>query len=94
MKYKFTVDYIHNSFIEAHPTMHENHPDFIKATSTSIYELDHAEEVSLEVAQNMERARPDRRKPQTRGRKAIQTDRSWIQDDKESIQTRRCRKTH
>lgn len=51
MKYKFTVDYIHNSFIEAHPTMHENHPDFIKATSTSIYELDHAEEVSLEVAQ-------------------------------------------
>jgi hypothetical protein len=50
--YKFTVNYIHNSFIKANPAMHENHPDFIKASSTTDYELVHTEGIALEDAQN------------------------------------------
>jgi hypothetical protein len=33
MTYKFDLEYIPRSFLEAHPTMHEDHFDFQKAIS-------------------------------------------------------------
>ena len=48
MNYTFQVDYIHNSFIEAHPTMHENHPVFIAATSHTELHLQYGPETSIE----------------------------------------------
>jgi len=48
MNYTFQIDYIHNSFIEAHPAMHENHPDFIAATSHTDIHLEYADDISIE----------------------------------------------
>lgn len=57
MKYKFDIEYIHDSFIKAHPSMHENHPDFIAATSRTSIEIDHTDDTSVEQAkQNIQAA--------------------------------------
>lgn len=54
MKFEFQVEYIHQSFIDAHPTMSESHPDFIKAISRTTIELEYKEETTLEqVEQNI-----------------------------------------
>ena len=51
MKYKFTVSYIHNSFIKAHPAMHENHPDFRAATANTEYLLEYGADVPMDQAE-------------------------------------------
>lgn len=57
MKYKFDAEYIHDSFIKSHPAMHENHPDFIAATSRSTTEIEYSVDIPLDQAkQNIQEA--------------------------------------
>lgn len=51
MKYKFTVEFIDNTFLEANPKMHPNHPDYRKAVHTTVYELQHGEDIPMSTAQ-------------------------------------------
>jgi hypothetical protein len=57
MKYKFDIEYIHDSFIKAHPSMHENHPEFIAATSRSTLEVEYGIDIPVEqVKENIRSA--------------------------------------
>lgn len=57
MKYNFDIEYIHDSFIKAHPSMHENHPDFIAATSRTNLEVEYSTDPGLDQAkQNIQAA--------------------------------------
>jgi hypothetical protein len=49
MKFKFDIEYIHDSFLKAHPGMHENHPDFIAATSRSTIEIEYGFGLDISV---------------------------------------------
>lgn len=57
MKFKFDIEYIHDSFLKDHPGMHENHPDFIAATSRSTIEVEYKDDTSVDEAKlNIQKA--------------------------------------